>query len=111
MAAETQPPSLQEKQPEVVAPPPEAPYTIFTSAEKRFIILMVSLGACFSPLSSNIYYPALNTLATDLKVSESLINLSLTTYMVMTPSLTAAPMYLDYSDCPRTCTNFDSELF
>lgn len=86
MAADAKAPNLQEKQPNAVAHPTDAPYTIFTRAEKRFIILMVSLGACFSPLSSNIYYPALNALATDLKVSESLINLSLTTYMVGFPS-------------------------
>lgn len=36
----------------------------------------------FSSLSAQIYFPALNTLADDLNVSTSLINLTVTSYMV-----------------------------
>ena len=43
---------------------------------------MVACGGFFSPLSANIYFPALNSLAADLKVSNELINLSLTSYMI-----------------------------
>ena len=57
-------------------------YTILNKKQKRFIIAMASLGAFFSPLSGNIYYPALNSMATSVQVSGSLINLTITSYMV-----------------------------
>ena len=44
--------------------------------------LEAGLGAFFSPLSANIYFPALNPLATELDVSQGLINLTLTSYMI-----------------------------
>lgn len=43
---------------------------------------MVACASFFSPLSANIYFPALNSLSRDLKVSNAMINLSLTTYMI-----------------------------
>ena len=58
------------------------PYSIFTTAQKRLIILTAALASSFSPLSANIYYPALNSIAADLGVSSSQINLTITTYMV-----------------------------
>ena len=45
-------------------------------------MVMVACGGFFSPLSANIYFPALNSLAADLQVSNELINLSLTSYMI-----------------------------
>lgn len=58
------------------------PWSAFTLQQKRFIVLMVALASFFSPLSANIYFPALNTLATDFGTSESIMNLTLTTYMI-----------------------------
>lgn len=58
------------------------PFSIFTVKQKRFIVFMVALAGFFSPLSANIYFPALNTLATDFSVSNATINLTLTTYMI-----------------------------
>lgn len=58
------------------------PWSVFTLQQKRFIVLMVALASFFSPLSANIYFPALNTLATDFGTSESIMNLTLTTYMI-----------------------------
>jgi hypothetical protein len=60
----------------------DKPYSIFTPWQKRFIILAASTGSFISPLTSNIYFPALNTIASDLHVSISQINLTITTYMV-----------------------------
>ena len=62
--------------------PPEPPFSIFTSRERNFVVIMASLAALFSPLSANIYYPALNTLSEDLHESLSKINLTITTYLV-----------------------------
>ncbi|KAL9102337.1 MAG: hypothetical protein Q9163_002518 [Psora crenata] len=60
----------------------EPPFSIFSAREKRFIVIVASIAALFSPLSANIYYPALNTLAKDLHVSLSKINLTITTYLI-----------------------------
>ncbi|KAK5138427.1 hypothetical protein LTR08_000013 [Meristemomyces frigidus] len=63
-------------------PTNSTPYSIFTTKQKRFIVLMVASAGFFSPLSANIYFPALNTLATDFHVSAATINLTLTSYMI-----------------------------
>lgn len=57
-------------------------HSVFSSGQKKIIVLMASIASFFSPLSANIYFPALNTLAHDLQVSNSRINLTVTTYLV-----------------------------
>lgn len=57
-------------------------YTVFTPRQRQFIVYMVACAAFFSPLSANIYFPALTQLSQDLHVSNSLTNLSLTSYMI-----------------------------
>ena len=57
-------------------------HSVFTKNQKRFIVVMASFGGFFSPVSANIYFPALNALAKDLGVTSTLINLTLTSYMV-----------------------------
>ncbi|MCJ1291229.1 hypothetical protein MMC34_002772 [Xylographa carneopallida] len=57
-------------------------YSVFGKREKQFIIFMAAWSGLFSSLSANIYFPALNVLSKDLKVSQELINLTLTSYMV-----------------------------
>jgi len=63
-------------------PAEEKDYSSFTTWEKRFIVFTATIGAFFSPFTAQIYFPALNTLAKDLHVSSSKINLTMTTYMV-----------------------------
>ena len=70
-------------------PPSEAPgddntpdYSIFTTWEKRGIVLGAAVGALLSPLTGQIYLPALPAVAADLHVSIAQINLTMTTYMV-----------------------------
>ncbi|KAF9068155.1 major facilitator superfamily domain-containing protein [Rhodocollybia butyracea] len=60
----------------------EAPYSVFSKRKRVFIIIMTTLCAIISPLSANIYFPALNVLSAELHVSSSLINVSLTTFMI-----------------------------
>ncbi|GIJ85142.1 hypothetical protein Asppvi_003998 [Aspergillus pseudoviridinutans] len=60
----------------------EPPYCILPKGEKISIILLVSFAAIISPISSGIYFPALNNLAQDLNVSISLINITITTYLI-----------------------------
>ncbi|KIX07002.1 uncharacterized protein Z518_04978 [Rhinocladiella mackenziei CBS 650.93] len=72
-------------------PPSEQPtpdpvpkqYSVFTTKEKRLIIAAGSLAGFFSPLSSSIYLPALNSIADALHVSGSQINLTVTTYLIL----------------------------
>jgi len=70
---------------------PEPPYTILTEKQKIFTIIMASFAAFISPVSSSIYYPALNSLSRDLHVSVSKINLSITVYMVSSIVQTQTP--------------------
>ena len=60
----------------------EAPWSIWSPRQKKFIVLAASCASLLSPLSSQIYFPALDAIATDLRVSNSLVNLSITTYLV-----------------------------
>jgi multidrug resistance protein len=60
----------------------EKPFSSFTLWQKRMIVVVASLGGFISPLTTNIYFPALNTIAADLGVSISALNLTITTYMI-----------------------------
>ncbi|KEQ96879.1 hypothetical protein AUEXF2481DRAFT_63918 [Aureobasidium subglaciale EXF-2481] len=67
-------------------------YSVFTPTQKKFIVLTASLAGFFSPLSGSIYYPALNTIADDLGITATKVNLTVTTYMIvqgLAPMLTA----------------------
>ena len=57
-------------------------YSVFNDRQRKSIIFMVACAGFFSTLSANIYFPALNALSRDLKVSNGLINLTLTSYMI-----------------------------
>jgi len=57
-------------------------HSVFSIRKKRYIVFMTAWAGLFSPLSANIYFPALNTLSQELKVSNGLINLTLTSYMI-----------------------------
>ncbi|KAJ5968836.1 hypothetical protein N7501_005084 [Penicillium viridicatum] len=71
-------------------------YSVFTVSQRRYIVFMASWAGFFSPVSSQIYFPALNTLAKDLHVSNSLINLTLTSYMIFQG---LSPMFIgDFAD-------------
>ncbi|KAH0838000.1 major facilitator superfamily domain-containing protein [Lanmaoa asiatica] len=61
----------------------EKPYSIYTLSEKWFIVSMASLAALFSPLTANIYLPAIPTIAIAFNKSTELINLTVTVYMVL----------------------------
>jgi hypothetical protein len=63
-------------------PSSEPPYSIFTQAEKIWIITLLSIGALISPFGATLYYPVLNELSKVLHVTPTMINISITTYMV-----------------------------
>jgi hypothetical protein len=60
----------------------DKPYSVFTHNEKRIIILCAGLSQFFSPISGQIYFPSLDAIAADLHVSNSQVNLTITTYLV-----------------------------
>ena len=78
-SATDEPPS---EKPKPVTPADKS-YSSFSYSQKLLITLMASWAAFFSPLSANIYYPIFNILADDFKVSNTLINLTVTVYMVI----------------------------
>ncbi|KAF7516338.1 hypothetical protein G7054_g14202 [Neopestalotiopsis clavispora] len=68
----------------------EVPYTIFDKRQKAIIVFIASTAATFSGFASNIYFPALPTIAHDLDVSVELVNLTVTSYLIfqgLAPSL------------------------
>lgn len=60
-----------------------ARHSVFSKGPRIWIVTMAAVCGMVSPLSGNIFYPALNPLSVDLHVSQSLINISLTTYMIL----------------------------
>ncbi|KAJ5626280.1 hypothetical protein N7510_002589 [Penicillium lagena] len=58
-------------------------YSVFTVGQKRAIVTMGSLAGFFSPLSSSIYLPALDTISHSLHISISQVNLTVTTYLIL----------------------------
>lgn len=58
------------------------PYSAFSKPSKRWITVLVALAGFFSPLSANIYFPALDYIAQDLHVSLELMNLTITAYLI-----------------------------
>ncbi|CAG7927797.1 unnamed protein product [Penicillium olsonii] len=81
------PPASVEGEQSVTAEPP---FSIFDNRQKWLIIIIVSTAATFSGFASNIYFPALPTIAKDLNVSLELVNLTVTSYLIfqgLAPSL------------------------
>lgn len=65
-------------------------YSVFTKAQKRWIIFLIAYAGMFSPLSSFIYYSAISAIARDLHSTVGLINVTITSYMIVSgvvPSL------------------------
>ncbi|KKK19612.1 hypothetical protein ARAM_006409 [Aspergillus rambellii] len=68
-------PATTEEQPQV--------YSTFSKAQTRMIVAMVTLASFFSPLSGQIYYPVMPTLVKSYHLTPALINLTITTYMIL----------------------------
>lgn len=57
-------------------------YSIYTHRQKVAIVLVASISALISPMTQAILLPALNSIAADLHVSNAMINLTLTSFLV-----------------------------
>ncbi|CAK7217571.1 hypothetical protein SBRCBS47491_003204 [Sporothrix bragantina] len=76
-----------DEQPEVPPDPAEEGlvpprYSVYSLWEKRWIVLAVSAAAFFSPVTAQIYLPALNVIAADFRITATQVNLTMTTYMI-----------------------------
>jgi len=69
--------------PDPLTTPTPLPYSAFEPWHKRWIIAVVAFGGWFSSLSSFIYFPAIPALAADLGISVEKINLTVTSYLIM----------------------------
>ena len=61
---------------------PVNPYSRFSSRQKWFIVAIASMSATFSGFASNIYFPAIPTIARDVHTTTQNINLTVTSYMI-----------------------------
>lgn len=59
------------------------PYSCFSQRQKTCISYIASFSAMFSGLSSFIYYPSITAISSSLDVSVELINLTITSYQIV----------------------------
>ncbi|KAJ0329020.1 hypothetical protein COL922a_012968 [Colletotrichum nupharicola] len=64
-------------------PSPDPPYHVFSKNEKWMVIVIIGAAGLFSGLSSNIYFPSLDAIAQDLKVSLNMVSLTITSYLII----------------------------
>lgn len=58
-------------------------HTTFTFRQRIFIVTMTALASFFSPLSGQIYFPAIPDIAKDYNTSIGKINLTITSYLIL----------------------------
>ncbi|CAN9391776.1 unnamed protein product [Alternaria alternata] len=77
--------NITETKANIAAPASETvtPYTVFTKAERRMITWLIGCSMFFSPFTANIYFPCLEELQYAVGVDSSLINLTITTYLIV----------------------------
>ncbi|KAK3948001.1 major facilitator superfamily domain-containing protein [Pseudoneurospora amorphoporcata] len=63
--------------------PSEPPYHVFTKKEKWLVTVIIAVSGLFSPLSSNIYFPALGAIANAIHTDIALVSLTVTIYMAV----------------------------
>lgn len=58
-------------------------YTVFRKWEKVYIVSLITLAGWLSTLSSFIYYPVITFVARDLRTTVANVNLTVTSYMLV----------------------------
>ncbi|KAK6827642.1 MFS general substrate transporter [Apiospora arundinis] len=82
---ETLPTHAQEIEENQSTSPPESekPYHVFPKTYKRVLVAIIGVAGLFSGLSSNIYFPALETIASNLNISLADVSLTITSYLIV----------------------------
>ncbi|KAI0435002.1 major facilitator superfamily domain-containing protein [Xylaria sp. FL1042] len=73
-------PNKESSQSDTVVIPP--PHSVYTSREKRLLVISAAFSGLFASWTAQIYLPALNNAAHDLHTSTKKINLTVTSYMI-----------------------------
>jgi multidrug resistance protein len=60
-----------------------ANYTVFTRVERWLITIIMGVAMLFSPLTANIYFPAILSLSRAMNVTLQQVNLTITAYIVL----------------------------
>lgn len=58
-------------------------YSVFSLSQKRLILFLTAFAGMLSPISSFIFYPAITSIAKGIDVPIELVNLTITSYMVV----------------------------
>ncbi|KAG1314032.1 hypothetical protein G6F64_001782 [Rhizopus arrhizus] len=58
------------------------PYTVFSTQQQIIIVIITAFTAMISPLTANIYLPALNQIEESLQINTEQVNLTVTVYMI-----------------------------
>lgn len=113
--------AAQSQLPAETTAPSEPLYSVLTSRQKQVTVMIVSFVAMVSPLSGNIYYPAIPALAKQFHVSTTAIQLTITAYQVSphhrrlyTCLCPGSPPYSNNSRCSdlsRYCSILHCKLF
>lgn len=78
----------------------ELEYCILPEWQKIALMLTASFATIISPISTSIYLPAVNVLTRDLGVSISLINVTISTYLVSIVPYPSKPSLISSPDLP-----------
>ena len=62
-------------------------YSVFTKAQKRWVIFLAAFAGWFSTLSSFIFFLAITALADDIYTTIESVNLRVTSYLIVRDSL------------------------
>jgi hypothetical protein len=81
--ADSSKPSNPPSEGNVAKSPLAPPYTAFSPARRNTMLAVVTWTAFLGPLSGNIYLPLLPILERELRVSATLINFTVTVFMLV----------------------------
>lgn len=62
---------------------PSVPYSAFTKPHKVVLVTLIAIAGFFSPFTAFIYFPSLQSIATDLDVSLELMNITVIVYLLV----------------------------
>lgn len=58
-------------------------YSVFTKRQTVMIVVLVAIAGFFSPFTAFVYFPAIQSIASDYEVSIELMNITVTVYLIV----------------------------